>query len=134
MKTIHWLKFSFLFVAFMLISTAAYADGGAGAIFDQLASRAQTLGGGLRKVGYIIAAFGLIVFSFMAIFNKISWKNLAYIMMSCFILSFMAMLINEIGSGGAQAPSLSFDGAGGGGSASNGSQDPTTNNVQRGGS
>ncbi|MEE6206795.1 MAG: TrbC/VirB2 family protein [Alphaproteobacteria bacterium] len=133
MKTINWLKFSFLLVAFMLISTGAYA-GEEGAIFDKLALRAQTLGGGLRKVGYIIAAFGLIVFSFMAIFNKISWKNLAYIMMSCFILTFMAMLINEIGSGGVQPPSLSFDGASGGGNANNGSQDPMRNQTNRGGS
>ena len=131
MKIMYGIKFSFLIFASMFISSAAQAAE-AGEIFDQLAARAQNLGGGLRDVGYIIAAFGLIVFSFMAIFNKISWKNLAYIMMSCFVLSFMAMLINEIGGGSNQAPNLSFDTGKSGGKADNGSQNPMDVNVSKG--
>ena len=97
MKRAKWINSGLLLLGVILFSNNAYA-GTAGDIFDQLAGMAGTLGTGLKQSGYIIAAFGLIVFSFMAIFNKISWKNLAYIMMSCFILTFMASIINYIAS------------------------------------
>lgn len=79
-------------------------------IFDQLASRATVIGVGLRDSGFIIAGFGLVFFSFMAIFNKISWKTLAYIMLSCFILSTMfwyVMWVAEGSKGG--VPDLQYD-------------------------
>lgn len=63
-------------------------------IWTKLADKASLIGGGLQRSGFIIAGLGLIVFSFMAIFNKISWKNLAYIMVSCFVLTAMVALIN----------------------------------------
>jgi len=68
----------------------------AGEVFDKLAGKAGTIGNGLRRAGFAIAGLGLIVFSFMAIFNKISWKNLAYIMASCFVLGSMALIIKYI--------------------------------------
>lgn len=114
MRRIKWMNFGLLLLGVILFSNNAYAVS-AGDIFDQLASRAGTLGMGLKKSGYVIAAFGLIVFSFMAIFNKISWKNLAYIMMSCFILTMMVSIINYVasansdGSGGAALSELQFD-------------------------
>lgn len=77
----------------------AFADD-AGVIWDKLASKASFVGGGLQKTGFVIAGIGLIFFSFMAIFNKISWKNLAYIMLSCFVLSAMVALINYFSSSG----------------------------------
>lgn len=100
MKKVKWINLGLLLLGAVLFSNDAYAVS-AGDIFDQLAARAGTLGSGLKQSGYIIAAFGLIVFSFMAVFNKISWKNLAYIMMSCFILTFMASVINYIASANA---------------------------------
>ena len=100
MKRAKWINFGLLLLGVILFSNNAHAAT-AGDIFDQLANRAGTLGAGLKQSGYIIAAFGLIVFSFMAIFNKISWKNLAYIMMSCFILTFMVSVINYIASANA---------------------------------
>lgn len=82
----------FLVVAFVLSQVnPVFADD---EIWDKLASKASFIGFELKRSGYIIAGLGLIVFSFMAIFNKISWKNLVYIMLSCFVLSTMALIVN----------------------------------------
>ena len=90
----------FLFIVF-LYPESAWADGAtAPAIFGELAKKASAIGSGLRNAGYVIAGLGLIFFSFMAIFNKISWKTLAYIMMSCFFLTFMWGIISFVSQGG----------------------------------
>lgn len=98
-----WIVFSLL-----LLTSEAYAAGDE--IFDTLADIAGTIGGGLGGAGFMIAGFGLAVFSFMALFNKISWKTLAYIMMSTFILSVMTLIISEASDG--KATNLSFGGSG----------------------
>lgn len=73
----------------------AFADGPASdEIWTKLAGKATIVGSGLQRSGFIIGGLGLVFFSFLAIFNKISWKNLAYIMLSCFVLSGMVGLIN----------------------------------------
>lgn len=56
-------------------------------VFDRLSKLGDSLGTGLAKSGYFIAGLGLIAFSVAAIFGKISWKTLAYIMLSTFILT-----------------------------------------------
>lgn len=94
-------KFLLFFITFtvtlgLFTADFAMAAGGSGDIFTDLAGKASNLGSGLQQVGFIIAGFGLIVFSFMAIFNKISWKHLAYIMLSCFVLTAMVAIIGEI--------------------------------------
>ncbi len=104
------LRFSILLL-FMVVGIAPDAFAGEETeIFDQLAARATAVGVGLRDSGFIIAAFGLVFFSFMAIFNKISWKTLAYIMLSCFVLSTMfwyVMWVAEGSKGG--VPDLQYD-------------------------
>ncbi|MBR3676721.1 MAG: TrbC/VirB2 family protein [Alphaproteobacteria bacterium] len=104
-----------LFLATLLIAlfatSGAYADGG-GDIFGKLADKAWTVGAGLREAGFIIAGLGLIVFSFMAIFNKISWKTLAYIMMSTFILTATVAVINYVSDGKAKIDQPDFSGPG----------------------
>lgn len=101
-----------LFTAVLLLglfsATGAFADGGD--IFGQLASKAEDVGLGLRDAGFIIAGLALIVFSFMAIFNKISWKTLAYIMMSTFILTAMVAVINYVSDGKAKINQPEFSG------------------------
>ncbi|MBR1756025.1 MAG: hypothetical protein IJ738_00440 [Alphaproteobacteria bacterium] len=69
-------------------------DCGSGNIFQQLACRAGIIGSGLKTVGYMIAGFGLIVFSFAAIFGKVKWPLFATIMFSCFLLSATVFVIN----------------------------------------
>lgn len=83
-----------MLVCFTFISPAFAAASGGDEIWTKLAGKASIIGKGLQRSGFIIGGIGLIFFSFMAIFNKISWKNLAYIMLSCFVLSFMVALIN----------------------------------------
>jgi len=77
----------------LLSVNPAFADE-AGVIWDKLAGKASKVGVGLQQSGFLIGGIGLIFFSFMAIFNKISWKTLAYIMLSCFVLSAMVGLVN----------------------------------------
>lgn len=94
MKKIGILCFLIAICCIAFVSPA-FADAASGdVIWDKLAGKASTIGVGLQKSGYIIGGIGLIFFSFMAIFNKISWKNLAYIMLSCFVLSAMVALVN----------------------------------------
>jgi hypothetical protein len=71
-----------------------------GNIFQQLACRAGTIGSGLKSVAYMIAGFGLIVFSFAAIFGKVKWPLFATIMFSCFLLSATVFVINMMTKSG----------------------------------
>src|SRR5574344_618490 len=83
------IKLSFLTMLFVLVGIhSSYAD-----IFDEITLRAKNLGFGLKQSGYLIAGLGLIAFSVAAIFNKISWKTLAYIMVSCFLLTFLTAVV-----------------------------------------
>ncbi|MCQ2734409.1 MAG: hypothetical protein MJ212_00470 [Alphaproteobacteria bacterium] len=115
-----------LIIGGTLYSTAAFAD-----IFTELADRAEIVGSGLTSSGYIIAAVGLIVFTFMAIFNKLSWKTLAYIMMCCFILSVMGAIISWVSEGGNEVQEVDTSSASGSSSVTPGSQDPTTNTTKK---
>lgn len=108
-----------LFLCFSLfgVCNGAYAADPevANPVFAGLASRALSIGLGLRDAGFLIAGFGLIVFSFMAIFNKISWKMLAYIMFSTFVLSVMVATVNWVAGPGEGTMVLSAKSTGAGG-------------------
>jgi len=81
-----------------IVYAAETANDDTGDIFTTLGNRAQSIGFGLKRVGYIIAGLGLIFVTFMAIFNKISWKTLFYIFLSCFTLTLMTGVINMMSS------------------------------------
>ncbi len=104
MKDIKRILNMFVFAAILLLPRLAFAEGEGGEgdadIWGTLATKAGIVGGGLTGVGYIIAGLGLIIFSFMAIFNKIKWSTLAYIMMSTFVLSAMVFVIKMMQDGG----------------------------------
>lgn len=81
---------SLLFFALVLtLFCSPNAHAAAGDVFDKLSNLGGTFGVGLARSGYLIAGIALIGFSVAAIFNKISWKTLAYIMMSTFILTLL---------------------------------------------
>ncbi len=76
-------------VLLLLLSVSpsvAYADD----IFDLIQHKMLSTVMDLRKIAYVIAGFGLIMFSVLAVFNKISFKHLGYIMIS---LSLLALLM-----------------------------------------
>ena len=80
-----------------------YGCNSGGNIFQQLACRAGQIGLGLRSVGYIIAGFGLLVFSFAALFGKVKWNVFATIMFSVFLLSMTFFVINTFTKDGNSA-------------------------------
>ena len=90
------------FVGSSNLSSEYYGSGscGGGNIFQQLACRAGTIGSGLKTAGYMIAGFGLIVFSFAAIFGKVKWPLFATIMFSCFLLSATVFVVNMMTKNG----------------------------------
>lgn len=83
-KKLRDLLFPILILSLIFIPEAQ-AD-----VFSNLKGLAERTGDGFIKVGYMVAGIGLLAFAVAAIFNKISWKTLAYIMMSTFILSLLA--------------------------------------------
>jgi hypothetical protein len=85
---------------FLLFPDAAHAfecgvssGGQKGNIFNILACKITTTLADVRKIVYIIGGFGLIAFTFAAIFNKISFKHLGTIALSLFLLSMMTPFI-----------------------------------------
>lgn len=115
MNKYAWLLVLVVIFCMTLMSPAFAAPSDSDPIWSALAGKAHLIGQGLKRSGYIIAGIGLIFFAFMAIFNKISWKNFAYIALSCFVLTFMIALINWFSSKGNHNPATEntkFTGAG----------------------
>lgn len=136
MNKVCFLKFGiFVFVVaiFAIINCQpVYAANAGGDVFGKLSTLGGTLGIGLARVGYLIAGVGLIAFSVAAIFNKISWKTLAYIMMSTFILTMLlsGAIYKFLGAGSDYGvDKTTFNGSGG--SVETG-QDTTKNRVDSG--
>ncbi len=87
----------FLFIAaiafFAICPQDAFAA--SGSVFEKVRDKAASSLKDIKLVVYILAGFGLIGFSFMAIFNKISWKWFANIAISLFLLSVMGLFIDD---------------------------------------
>ena len=69
------------------------SNAGEQGIFKTLACKVTTTLFDIRKIVYIIGGLGLVAFTFAAIFNKISFKHLANIALSLFLLSMMTPFI-----------------------------------------
>lgn len=61
--------------------------------FGLIACRAARTLGDLKVLVYIISGFGLIAFTFGAIFGKISWKHLSQLAFSLFLVAMMSPFI-----------------------------------------
>ncbi|MDD4556146.1 MAG: hypothetical protein PHE89_02295 [Alphaproteobacteria bacterium] len=66
---------------------------GAVNVFETVACKIVLTLDDLRMVIYVLSGFGLIAFTFSAIFGKISWKHLAQIAFGLFLVSMMAPFI-----------------------------------------
>ena len=90
--------FLMAFLSLLLIPTGAFAA--SGDIFDIIQAKMLSTAKDVRKIVYVIAGFGLIMFSVLAIFNKISFKHLGYIMISLSLLAMMTPFINYFSGAG----------------------------------
>lgn len=104
-------KLSIFFCMCIIFVVMAYPmDAQAKDVFGRLADLGDSLGGGLKQTGFMVAGLGLIAFSVAAIFGKVSWKTLAYIMMCTFILAFMSAVVSYMG--GKSIPNANFSAGG----------------------
>lgn len=78
----------------VIMPSIAFAGGD---VFDIIQAKMVSTVRDVRKIVYVVAGFGLVMFSVLAIFNKISFKHLAYIMISLSLLALMTPFINYFG-------------------------------------
>ena len=91
---------------------------------------------GLILLSVLFAGLGLIAFTVAAIFNKVSWKTLAYIMLSTFILTAVLgglgdTIYSYLGAGddfGASYVGLKYNAKGNGSSGGNAQTVPANKN------
>ena len=69
----------------------------AGNIFKQIACKVMMFLVDLRVLAYIISGFGMVMFAWAAIFNKISWKHFSQIAIGLFMLSMIGPFITYFG-------------------------------------
>ena len=76
-------------------STEAQASiaGCSGDVFQQIQCKVLQFLSNLRTLAYVLAGFGLIMFAYAAIFNKVNWKHFSSIAMGLFLLSMMGPFI-----------------------------------------
>lgn len=103
-------KLPIFFGILAIFAIVAYPMDAHADVFDKLAKLGGSLGGGLKRSGFMIAGLGLIAFSVAAILGKVSWKTLAYIMMCTFILASMTAVISYMG--GKSIPNANFSAGG----------------------
>lgn len=92
-------------LAFFSICVMSNAYAGAEAIFKELAERIGSFASGFRKIALVMGAFGLVMFTFMAISGKINFKHLGYITICLFILGGVATFISSDIVGREELPS-----------------------------
>ena len=94
--------FKILFVMAILMALFVPIDAFAASnnIFDVIQAKMLSTAKDIRRIVYVIAGFGLIMFSVLAIFNKISFKHLSYIMISLSLLAMMTPFINYFSGAG----------------------------------
>lgn len=95
-----------VFLVTMFIPTISFA---AGDVFDTIQAKMISTVKDVRKIVYIIAGFGLVMFAFLAIFNKISFKHLSYIMISLTILALMMPFIEYFSGYTMEDNELNYD-------------------------
>jgi len=77
-------------------------------VLKTLGGRTQTFARQLRSFAFIISGFGIIMFTWAAIFGKINFRHLGYIMISLFFLSGVGLFISYMTGGDARREDLKF--------------------------
>lgn len=119
----HQFKYLFLtlLLGMLLLPASAMA---ADNIFQEISRKMMTTVIDVRRIVYVIAGFGLIMFTTLAIFNKISFKHLAYIMIGLSLLAVMMPFINYFAGVNLEDTQFSYGNFINGGSAIVGSDIP----------
>lgn len=79
-----------------------------GSVFDIISNKMIQTVMDVREIVYVIAGFGLIMFAVLAVFNKISFKHLAYICIGLFLLAVMMPFINYFSGANLVDPKLNY--------------------------
>lgn len=119
----HQFKYLFLTLllgVLLLPASAMAADN----IFHVISQKMMATVIDVRRIVYVIAGFGLIMFTTLAIFNKISFKHLAYIMIGLSLLAVMMPFINYFAGVNLEDTEFSYGNYLNGGSAIQGSDIP----------
>lgn len=72
------------------------ADAGSGdtKVFAQIACKVMMFLIDLRVIAYIISGFGMVMFAYAAVFNKINWKHFASIAIGLFLLAMIGPFVS----------------------------------------
>ena len=74
---------------YVMMPVAAFAAEDGKDLFTTIQGKLITTLQDLRQIVYVIAGFGLVMFAVLAVFNKISYKHLGYIMIGLSLLALM---------------------------------------------
>lgn len=77
-----------------LKGVCANAGSGNTKVFAQIACKALMFLIDLRVIAYVISGFGMVVFAYAAVFNKISWKHFSQIAIGLFLLAMIGPFIS----------------------------------------
>ena len=97
------------FLAFLVIALMPAVSYAAADVFDTIQAKMINTVKDIRKIVYVIAGFGLVMFSVLAIFNKISFKHPSYIMISLTILALMMPFIEYFSGYKIEDKELNYD-------------------------
>lgn len=92
-----------LILCVVLVSDAAAAN-----IFETVKEKVYTTLKDLRTVIYLVGGIGLICFTFAAIFGRISFKHLATICFSLFLVAAMGLFISYFTGDGTAESELEY--------------------------
>lgn len=98
-KMVDLVKIALSLVVLTLVFTPTEVFAAAN-IFDTIQAKMLSTAKDVRKIVYVVSGFGLVMFSVLAIFNKISFKHLGYIMISLSLLAMMTPFINYFSGAG----------------------------------
>ena len=102
----------------LIVFSPAATFAASGDIFTIISNKMITTIQDVRKIVYVIAGFGLIMFAVLAVFNKISFKHLSYIMIGLSLLSVMMPFINYFSGANLEDSEYSYENFIAGGDAS----------------
>jgi len=98
-KNNQFLKlFVFSLLAVVMLPIDAFADtvisgGNVGGIFKSISAKAADAVANISQLAYILAGFGMVAFTFGAIFGKLSWKHFGNIAIGLMMVASSGMII-----------------------------------------